>query len=326
MVYRSVGQINQRNSQMMPSPKTVSVETNMSIASFLREKREQRGLTQKALADQTGISNSAIKQYERESGGSMPTIEKAARIAQVLEFDPAELFDEALRESGGAAPTIPRQAPNLRTIPKPNTEQRVISSDLHPVVVVIEKIEALQILLENRGITAREIPRLLTNISHDLAHLNYEDLLFVSEQTGSNAPPIPNDLDLSKISHQARDEICNNIESHILAYLLYGDAFFSLVLDDLRKLHRVTAHALNRDFPLPGVPARYLLGDVFSDEDDNRKLRDNILAALPKHLVDAAIKGQPVIFRFLDADFKRADEGGFLSEEPEKFEVARKLT
>ncbi len=58
----------------------------------MKNKRLEKGLTQKQLAELTGLTQSAISRYEK--GTRRPTPEHAKLIAKVLGFDWTEFFEE----------------------------------------------------------------------------------------------------------------------------------------------------------------------------------------------------------------------------------------
>ena len=55
--------------------------------------REKAGLSQRQLAPQIGMSNTAVSLWER--GLCIPSAEALARICFVLQIQPADLFDTA---------------------------------------------------------------------------------------------------------------------------------------------------------------------------------------------------------------------------------------
>ena len=63
----------------------------MSLADTIRSERERRGLSKSAAAKSVGVS--AAYWDKMEKGGSVPTVDVAARIGRVLEL-PAKVFFE----------------------------------------------------------------------------------------------------------------------------------------------------------------------------------------------------------------------------------------
>lgn len=64
----------------------------MSIGSNIKDKRTQKGFTQKELGDRCGMADSAIRRYESDRGN--PTIKTLQRIAEALVIDWTELVPE----------------------------------------------------------------------------------------------------------------------------------------------------------------------------------------------------------------------------------------
>ncbi|MEG3038579.1 MAG: helix-turn-helix transcriptional regulator, partial [Clostridia bacterium] len=62
----------------------------MSIGKKIKEQRKLKGLTQKELAEKTGISLSAIEKYER--GRLNPSLGKVKEIAEALDVTIQELI------------------------------------------------------------------------------------------------------------------------------------------------------------------------------------------------------------------------------------------
>lgn len=67
------------------------IETHRQWGRTLKSVREMRGFTtQRALADQLGVTDAAVSNWER--GVSAPRDYMRSRIAQVLECEPSVLF------------------------------------------------------------------------------------------------------------------------------------------------------------------------------------------------------------------------------------------
>lgn len=64
----------------------------------LKKIREAAGMTQEQLAEKVGVIRQTISNIE--CGLSMPSIQTAKAIAEVLEFNWAEFFEEDKAESG----------------------------------------------------------------------------------------------------------------------------------------------------------------------------------------------------------------------------------
>jgi transcriptional regulator with XRE-family HTH domain len=57
----------------------------------LRQAREDRGISQRALAKSVGVTAGAVWQWERDEGGTLPRLETAAEIERVLGLEPGRL-------------------------------------------------------------------------------------------------------------------------------------------------------------------------------------------------------------------------------------------
>jgi transcriptional regulator with XRE-family HTH domain len=56
--------------------------------------RKRKGLTQRQVADLVGVDPSTVRNWERDRGG-VESFVKFARLCQVLECQPSELFEES---------------------------------------------------------------------------------------------------------------------------------------------------------------------------------------------------------------------------------------
>ncbi len=74
----------------------------MSIGSRIREARKQKKLTQSQLAQQCGITKSAISNYENDV--STPDVDKLSTIMDCLEVDPNYIYQDYFLAT--AAPSL----------------------------------------------------------------------------------------------------------------------------------------------------------------------------------------------------------------------------
>lgn len=99
----------------------------MSIGSNIKDKRTQKGFTQKELGDRCGMADSAIRRYESDRGN--PTIKTLQRIAEALVVDWTELVPEEELDSkfwGGLA-----KAANYITLSsEDNTPDQIDSAEV----------------------------------------------------------------------------------------------------------------------------------------------------------------------------------------------------
>jgi transcriptional regulator with XRE-family HTH domain len=86
--------------------KNADIEWKQKLAAQIRSAREEAGLTQAELAEQTHVTRQTIIKYESEG---VPLIDIFARIAAELE-KPFRIKDLVI--------TVERTSPRLRTVPK----------------------------------------------------------------------------------------------------------------------------------------------------------------------------------------------------------------
>lgn len=72
----------------------------MSFGERLRRRREEKGMTQQQLAQQLGISKSAVGNYE--TGVSMPREDVLLQLFSALDAEPNYLFQDSFHSGGGA--------------------------------------------------------------------------------------------------------------------------------------------------------------------------------------------------------------------------------
>lgn len=69
-------------------------DTMLELGQFIKEKRESAGLSQKALGEAAGISDSAVQRIESGSRKT-PGWETLCKIAKALDFHPFEILQNA---------------------------------------------------------------------------------------------------------------------------------------------------------------------------------------------------------------------------------------
>src|SRR6266852_9272795 len=69
--------------------------TAMTLGERIRQLRQQRGLTQRRLAEETGVDFSYLSKIENERLEHTPSIKMLQDLARVLEVDELELMDLA---------------------------------------------------------------------------------------------------------------------------------------------------------------------------------------------------------------------------------------
>ena len=72
---------------------------NTNLGSRIKQLRNQRAMSQEALAEESGLSLRTIQRIE--NGSSNPTGDTLKRLAQALNVSPDELIDWAVKEDYG---------------------------------------------------------------------------------------------------------------------------------------------------------------------------------------------------------------------------------
>ena len=247
-------------------------KTDVAVNDFLKQKRQEAELTQQQLAERAGVSVSLIKQYER-AGGSQPTIEKAAALADILKFDPNDLFREAL-EPG----SITKKGSDN------DAGQPVENVGYNQVKRIIDLVEA-------RGIGARFLPSLVSEVDQELVQqpLSHTELVEIAFRHNLDIQAFIDAHENTDADIDAR-EFCDAIQDSIIAEAVFGLNLSEWSLEQLRALHRALAEILEKDFPLEGVPARSVFGDFFRDDDANEVFRRELAMTLPHFLIQAAVE------------------------------------
>ena len=273
-------------------------EAPLSVGSFLKQRRVAKGLTQRELAEASSINISSIKQYERH--GAEPTLQKLGRIAEVLEFDPAMVIREALEPGSTNFKMIHPQPTEMPGgwVAAPAEIQEADAKAAN-IAFLIERIERL---VKNRGLTAKLLPKLIGELDRLLEETGVNDLeqLLLMNAPGRRSWPDISALD--DASAEATGQMCDALQSLLVISLLYGESFANLELSELRELHKAVAQAARKDWPLQGVPVRNMLSDIFTDEEKDNQMRQDILLGLPPHMIEAIRLGRPVIYGLGEED------------------------
>lgn len=75
----------------------MTIDINITIGQFIKEKRELLGLTQGALGEKIGLSPATISLYE--SGDRKPEVEVLRKLATALEVSVAALINTEVKDS-----------------------------------------------------------------------------------------------------------------------------------------------------------------------------------------------------------------------------------
>lgn len=275
----------------------------MSFSGLLKGRRELKGLSQKDLAEMTGISLSSIKQYEREKG-SQPTLEKAVLLANALDTDMRDFFREVMEPGSvtGALsdPKKPRNAPSdlLRQdeFEDDLTEQEQFELDGR---VLLDRIHEM---VRTRGVGNRFLPKLLQEANGLMSEFDEVTLRDIAASFAIKLSSYPRLPKRKNVTSEMTGELCDALQERVLTEVIYGKSFAKLTVEQLRELHRLVARALGREWPLPGVPTRAILQDIILGPEKKEALRQGLLIALSKYLVEAATKGRAIAFFSPDED------------------------
>jgi transcriptional regulator with XRE-family HTH domain len=118
--------------------------TSETLGATLRQMRHERGLSQQALAERSGVSRNFLAQVER--GESRPTVATLTRIADGLGTTVSELLGEEVQTS-----------PPADTVPVPLVADRIAAG---PPLFLADRIERYDhfpyAMLRNLGINPRQ--------------------------------------------------------------------------------------------------------------------------------------------------------------------------
>lgn len=92
------------------------------MAAFIAAQRKARGLTQKALAGELGVTDKAVSKWER--GLSCPDITLLPKLAELLGATTSELLDGALTGGEAPAPEVERLVENTLAYADTATKER----------------------------------------------------------------------------------------------------------------------------------------------------------------------------------------------------------
>ena len=230
----------------------------------------------------------------------------------VLDFDPRDLFDEARGQS-----RQPKAGDATHTEPVQHVDRDYRG-----------KLDRVQRLVAQRGVSAHLLPGMVSRVQNDLRSMTYRGLLTLAGEVGLHPEAFPSDGQVRELREEGHNEACEDLQARIIVNSLYGDEFKTLTLEDLRALHKATAGALGKQWPLRDVPKRNILADLVSDFIDDERMRDQIIYALPKHLVEAVVQGRAIVFRLDEPDWNREQRDHFEQfgeHPPTAFDVTTKL-
>jgi len=230
-------------------------ETNgeMTVASFLKSCRLEAGLSQKELAEQAGVGLSSIKQYERENNGAVPPVDKAAKLAYALGFDPRDLFSVAIGVDF-------RKGDEQH--PEGHERQELIAR----ADEAMSKIEEAR---QRRGLLAPNLSLLVRNAHALLDQLGLDELMELKTDFVSlEASGLPDGIEDGEegVSPELLGEACKLYTERYLISIIFEAPFGAFSEEQLDRIHAIVAEGLGASFPLPGVPKRGLWDRFASDK------------------------------------------------------------
>lgn len=262
----------------------------MSFGSLLKNKRARAGLTQKEVAEQSGVTLSHYKQLETDRAN--PSIDSMRRLARLLNIDPREIFDE-----------FDRQDPDSETL-----------DPLPPSHAATDSLRAITHIMETRSPTSSRMSQAVSLAEEELGEADYDELEEIVANMGFHEIveiPDPSEFE----DDEQEQEALAGVKCRIIVAALYGDLIEDADHEELEHIANLVAdraYGPRSVFPL----------NIF--DDDNRiqpkRFRENQDAYLERlrrqlaaMIVDAAKrrKAPPLDDFFEDHtdDVPEEDEG-----------------
>lgn len=238
----------------------VTGESPLSVGSYLRQKRNEKGMSQSELAKATDLSTPTIKNYE--SGRNLPPMDRAIRLGRVLGFDPKDLMTEAMREMGDQVPqevsgpsddepvTISRGAlkelMNALRAPDILAERRQAEQFPTPSNDVeqdfdhaVSRLEELKGVIDTAGLKSRKLPRMVSDVIGVLDDLELDDLteLALNYRVPKKCVVTAEALQAFDDDDEREGEL-DALSRLIVVAAIYDEAFFDADLKHLGKLER----------------------------------------------------------------------------------------
>lgn len=237
----------------------VTGESPLSVGSYLRKKRNEKGLSQSQVADATGLSTPTIKNYE--SGRNLPPMDRAIKLGRVLGFDPKELMTEAMREMGEAmpgeivgpdddqpvmisrgalielmnavrAPDVLAERRQADQIAVPDAEPE---SDIDRAIMRLDRLS--QVVAEN-GLKSRKLPRLVNDAMEVLDELELSELSEVAAEYQVPRACVLKAEAFEGMDDDMREGELDALSRIVIVAVIYGETFFEANVNRLRKLGR----------------------------------------------------------------------------------------
>lgn len=272
------------NMNMITRTKLIKETEAMSLPDLIKMKRAELGMTQKELADASGISVSALKQYE--TGRQEPTIPKVRMIADVLGLSAEDIWselsignvsDEKLRltVANESVSFITEKATTshlkqIREFISNLSGQSMGKPEVVEEVIELTSVEALSELIAEKGFKSRRVISAITAAREELAGLNIDELEEIAEENGVFL--------LEELSEGAEEQLSNRI----ICAVVYGEDLMShddKVINDIRI-------SANKSF------GKEIVSDnsgFLGMEGEAREYKNRLCIELPKLIVENAI-------------------------------------
>ncbi len=228
----------------------------MTVGSFLRDARSISGLTQKQVAEEAEIGLSAYKQYERD--GAMPPLDKAGQLAEVLNFDPRELFNEIDALASGQPAPVGRP----RIHPGSAEEGGGAPAPVKPASladVVREQLSSIDGLREAGKRSELRSGKRIKKLQRQLMELEPEVLYEIFEERGGNLDSCPSGtplldglLSIFEEDQEEGNKVCGVVSDRVIDTALLGVDLWALSDDSLDQLDSDIAGFWEGDIALLG--------------------------------------------------------------------------
>lgn len=227
---------------MTALPNTTAFEDhNVSVGSLIQKRRDALGLNQKETADRSGISLSALKQYE--TNRLLPPLDKAIRLAEVLKIDPRVFFDELgiPRSEEASMTNRPADAQLVKVLTELSDAVGATISFENPDDqagfqegnLFCDEVGRLQNLSNWKGLHSRHMPGAISDAEAALWNLDMDEIEMVANDVGIPTEQLLGAKEALALVPSDRDERCKNLIPRILAAAVYGAVIEYLETDDL---------------------------------------------------------------------------------------------
>jgi len=239
---------------------TVFEEDILSVGKLIQKRRDDLGLSQKETADRAEISLSALKQYETDR--SHPPLDKAIRLADVLNINPHSFFDElgvpdVSQAQGNRSP----DAQLLKVLTELSSavgatvsfDNPLDSENFGEVNIHCDSLEKLRNLVEWKGLNSRHMPSTLADAEAALWNLDLDEIEALGAEAG-----LPENVLLEapvalSLKPRERDARCKTIIPRILIATVYGPIIETLGKDELEFIAQDLAkQCFNRNTSIEG--------------------------------------------------------------------------